>query len=115
MFEPGSIPDGFYLVDDTENPQPAFQQVIIDAVSSVTHIAHADEKGEIIGSPVVAPGVIRYPMKQWGLCAGISCSRYSTTTEVNPDSPRARPEQCIEAQVAAVCAAVEFVCAQACF
>ena len=113
VFEPGSIPDGFYLVDDTENPQPAFQQVIIDAVSRVTHIAPADEKGEIIGSPVVAPGVIRYAMKQLGLCAGISGARYTTTTEVYPDSPRATPEQCIEAQVAAVCAAVEFVCARA--
>ena len=113
VFEPGSIPDGFYLVDDTDNPQPAFQQAIIDAVSRVTHIAPADEKNEIIGSPVVAPGVIHYPMKQWGLCAGISGARYTTTTEVYPDSPRARPEQCIAAQVAAVCAAVEFVCAQA--
>jgi len=52
-------------------------------------------------------------MKQWGLCAGISGARYTTTTEVYPDSPRATPEQCIAAQVAAVCAAVEFVCAQA--
>ena len=110
VFEPGSIPDGFYLVDDTENPQPQFQQAIIDAVARVTHIAPADEKGEIIGSPVVAPGVIRYAMKQLGLCAGISGARYTTTTEVYPDSPRATPEQCVEAQVAAVCAAVEFVC-----
>ena len=109
-FEPGSIPDGFYLVDDTDNPQPAFQQAIIEAVSRVTHIAPADDKNEIIGSPVVAPGVIRYAMKQLGLCAGISGARYTTTTEVYPDSPRATPEQCIEAQVAAVCAAVEFVC-----
>ena len=112
VFEPGSIPDGFYLVDDTENPQPAFQQAIIDAVARVTHIAPADEKGEIIGSPVVAPGVIHYPMKQWGLCASVTGARYTTTTEVYPDSPRATPEQCIEAQVAAVCAAVEFVCAE---
>ena len=110
VFEPGSIPDGFYLVDDTENPQPAFQQAIIEAVGRVTHIAPADEKNEIIGSPVVAPGVIRYAMKQLGLCAGISGARYTTTTEVYPDSPRATPEQCIGAQVAAVCAAVEFVC-----
>ena len=112
VFEPGSIPDGFYLVDDTENPQPAFQQAIIEAVGRVTHIAPADEKGEIIGSPVVAPGVIRYAMKQLGLCAGISGARYTTTTEVYPDSPRATPEQCIEAQVVAVCAAVEFVCGE---
>ncbi|CAN7311784.1 M14 family metallocarboxypeptidase [Acidovorax sp. LjRoot129] len=112
VFEPGSIPDGFYLVDDTDNPQPAFQQAIIEAVGRVTHIAPADDKKEIIGSPVVAPGVIHYPMKQWGLCAGISGARYTTTTEVYPDSPRATPEQCIEAQVAAVCAAVEFVCGE---
>ena len=112
-FAPGSIPDGFYLVDDTDNPQPAFQQALIEAVSRVTHIAPADEKNEIIGSPVVAHGVIHYPMKQWGLCAGISGARYTTTTEVYPDSPCATPEECIEAQVAAVCAAVEFVCGAA--
>ena len=111
-FEPGSIPDGFYLVDDTDNPQPAFQQAIIEAVACVTHIAPADDKNEIIGAPVVAPGVIRYAMKQLGLCAGISGARYTTTTEVYPDSLRATPEQCIEAQVAAVCAAVEFVCGE---
>jgi len=110
VFEPGSIPDGFYLVDDTENPQPAFQQAIIDAVGRVTHIAPADDKNEIIGTPVVAPGVIRYQLKAWGLCASVSGARYTTTTEVYPDSPRATPEQCIAAQVAAVCAAVEFVC-----
>ena len=59
-FEPGEIPDGFYLVDDTEHPQPAFQQAIIAAVEKVTHIAPADANGEIIGSPVVAPR--RHPL-----------------------------------------------------
>lgn len=113
VFEPGSIPDGFYLVDDEQNPQPAFQQAIIEAVSRVTHIAPADEKNEIIGTPVVAPGVIHYPVTQWGLCTGISGARCTTTTEVYPDSPRATPEQCIEAQVVAACAAVEFVCGEA--
>jgi hypothetical protein len=107
-YEPGEIPDGFYLVDDTENPQPAFQQAIIEAVAKVTHIAPADAKGEIIGSPVVAPGVIRYPLKKLGLCAGITNARYTSTTEVYPDSPRATPAQCNDAQVAAVCAAIDF-------
>ena len=107
-FVPGSIPDGFYLVDDTANPQPAFQRAIIEAVARVTHIAPADEKNEIIGSPVVAPGVIRYALQALGLCPSVSGARYTTTTEVYPDSPRATPEQCVAAQVAAVCAAVEF-------
>ena len=110
-FEPGLIPDGFYLVDDAENPQPGFQQAIIAAVAQVTHIAPADEKGAIIGSPVVAPGVIEYALKQLGLCASITNARYKTTTEVYPDSPRATPQQCNDAQVAAVCAAIDYALA----
>ena len=109
MFVPGSIPDGLYLVDYTANPQPAFQRVIIEAVAQVTHIAPADEKNEIIGSPVVAPGVIQYAMQAWGLCGSVSGARYTTTTEVYPDSARTTPEECTAAQVAAVCAVMEFV------
>ena len=110
-FEPGEIPDGFYLVDDTENPQPAFQQAVIEAVAKVTHIAPADAHGEIIGSPQVAPGVIEYALKALGLCAGITGARYTTTTEVYPDSPRATPQQCNDAQVAAVRAAIDYALA----
>lgn len=110
-FEPGEIPDGFYLVDDTEHPQPEFQQAVIAAVAKVTHIAPADRNGEIIGSPVVAPGVIRYPLRELGLCAGITDAFYKTTTEVYPDSPRATAAQCNAAQVAAVRAAIEFALA----
>lgn len=109
-FEAHGIPDGFYVVDDTANPQPAFQQVIIEAVERVTHIAPADARGEIIGSAVVAHGVIHYAMRELGLCAGISNAPYTCTTEVYPDSHRATPEQCVAAQVAAVCAGVDFVC-----
>ena len=111
-FEPCTIPDGFYLVDDTENPQPAFQQAIIQAVERVTHIAPADDPGGIIGSTLVSHGVIRYAMKALGLCAGITGARYTTTTEVYPDSPRATAEQCNAAQVAAVRAAIDFALAQ---
>ena len=111
-FEPGTIPDGFYAVDDSANPQPAFQQAIIAAVSKVTHIAPADADGTIIASPVVAPGVIEYPLSTLGLCAGITGARYTTTTEVYPDSPRATAEQCNTAQVAAVCAALDFALAE---
>lgn len=112
-FEPGEIPDGFYLVDDAENPQPAFQQAVLAAVSQVTHIAPPDAKGEIIGSPMVAPGVIEYALKALGLCASVTGARYTTTTEVYPDSPRATPEQCIQAQVAAVRAAMDYALAHA--
>jgi len=110
-FEPGEIPDGFYLVDDADAPQPGFQQAIIDAVAKVTHIAPADANGEIIGSPVVAPGVIRYALRELGLCAGITDAKYRTTTEVYPDSPRATPQQCNDAQVVAVRAALDYALA----
>ncbi len=109
--EPGVIPDGFYLVDDSAHPQPEFQQAIIAAVAKVTHIAPADENGEIIGTPVVAPGVIEYACRALGLCVGITDATYKTTTEVYPDSPRATPEQCNAAQVAAVRAGIDFALA----
>ncbi|MEO7430617.1 MAG: M14 family metallocarboxypeptidase [Dokdonella sp.] len=108
---PSEIPDGFYVVDDSDNPQPAFQQAVISAVAKVTHIAAADAKGEIIDSPMIAQGVIEYSMKPLGLCAGITGARYTTTTEVYPDSPRATPAQCNAAQVAAVCAGLDFALA----
>lgn len=108
-FAPGGIPDGFYLVDNTASPQPAFQQAIIAAVEQVTHIAPADDKGEMIGCPVVAKGVIEYDVKSLGLCAGMTNAPFTTTTEVYPDSPRATPAICNAAQVAAVRAAIDFV------
>jgi len=110
-YEADEIPDGFYLVDDSERPQTAFQQAVIAAVAKVTHIAAADRNGKIIGSPIVAPGVIHYALKQLGLCAGITDAPYKTTTEVYPDSPRASSEQCIAAQVAAACAAIDYALA----
>jgi hypothetical protein len=96
-------------VDDSANPQPDFQQAIIAAVERIAHIAPADARGGIIGTPLVAQGVIRYPVKTLGLCAGVSGARYTTTTEVYPDSARATPEQCNAAQATAVCAAIDFV------
>ena len=106
-FEPGIIPDGFYTVADSENPQPEFQRAIIEAVEAVTHIAPADEKGQIIGADITQPGVIHYPFKALGLCAGLTDARFTTTTEVYPDSPRATDAICNAAQVAAVCGGLE--------
>lgn len=111
-YEPGEIPDGFYLVGDSENPQPGFQKAIIEAVEQVTHIAPADASGGIIGEAVAQRGVINYPVGKLGLCASVTRAPYVTTTEVYPDSPKATPQQCNDAQVAAVRAAIDFVLAQ---
>ncbi|MDB5584939.1 MAG: hypothetical protein JWR80_10115 [Bradyrhizobium sp.] len=108
IYEPALIPDGFYLVADTENPQLAFQQAIIAAVEKVTHIAPPDERGEVIGSPVIVHGVIEYGLTKLGLCGSITGARYTTTTEVYPDSARSTPAECSEAQVTAVCAALDY-------
>ena len=110
-FEPGQVPDGFYLVGDSGNPQPEFQQAVIAAVEQVAHIAPADGDGCLIGSPLVARGVINYPVRELGLCAGMTGAKYVTTTEVYPDSPLATAAQCNAAQVAAVCAALDYALA----
>ncbi len=109
VFTEWGIPDGFYLVGDSENPQPEFQEAIIKAVEKVTHIAPADDKGMIIGANVEQHGVINYAKKALGLCGGVTNATYVTTTEVYPDSPKATPDNCIDAQVAVVCAALEFI------
>ncbi|KLV06975.1 peptidase [Photobacterium aquae] len=107
-----SVPDGFYTVGDTENPQPAFQKAIIDSVRRVTHIAPPDQDGNIIGSPVTQEGVINYPLVELSLCNGLSACVYGTTTEVYPDSERVTPQECNDAQVAAITGALNYVIAQ---
>lgn len=109
--DPGLIPDGFYTVGDTENPQPGFQAAIIAGVEQVTHIAPADDAGQIIGSEVTQHGIINYPLIELSLCASVTGARFTTTTEVYPDSPNATPQICIEAQVAAVRGGLDFALA----
>lgn len=111
VHQPEPIPDGFYLVGDSENPQIAFQQAVITAVARVTHIAAPDAQGQLIGTPLAAPGVIVFPVRTLGLCAGMTRARYATTTEVYPDSPRVDSAQCNAAQAAAVCAAIDYLLA----
>ena len=110
-FTPGIVPDGFYLVTDSENRQLDLQKAIIAAVEPVTHIAPPDAAGAIIGCPVLSHGVIEYPVRAYAMCPSITGARYLTTTEVYPDSPRATARQCNDAQVAAVCAALDHVLA----
>lgn len=108
-YEEDIIPDGFYTVGDTENPQADFQAAVIASVAKVTHIAPADSKGQIIGSDVVQEGVILYPMIKLGLCGGVSNCQYHTTTEVYPDSPKVTDEECNQAQVAAIIGGLDYV------
>lgn len=106
---PGTVPDGFYLVGDTENPQDAFQRAIVESVRKVTHIAPPDATGKIIGETPTQDGVINYPVKRIGLCAGVTNARYASTTEVYPDSPNVDDHECNLAQVAAVTGALDYV------
>ena len=106
------IPDGFYTVGDTENPCHDFQTAVIDSVKKVTHIAPCDKQGMIIGAPITQEGVINYALNKLGLCASVTNAQYRTTTEVYPDSPKVDSENCILAQVAAICGALDYVAGQ---
>lgn len=107
-----NIPDGFYTVADSNNPQMAFQEAIIASVKQVTHIAPPDENGKIIGAKVESEGVICYDMKKLHLCGGMTDATYVTTTEVYPDSASATPEECNRAQVAAIEGGLNFILKQ---
>jgi len=108
--KPGVIPDGFYLVSDSTNPQAEWHAAIIEAVRKVTHIAPPDADGNIIDERVVQDGVIAIPPpRAIGLCAGATNASYATTTEVYPDSPQADDATCSLAQVTAVRAALDFI------
>jgi len=107
--EDSEIPDGFYVVGDTENPQPGFQKSLIDSVRKVTHIAPADSAGNIIGVPLEQDGVINYTIKKLSLCAALSSAQYKTTTEVYPDSPKVDDENCVDAQVAALTGGLDYL------
>ncbi|MBU2048705.1 MAG: PilZ domain-containing protein, partial [Gammaproteobacteria bacterium] len=108
---PDIIPDGFYVIGNSEDPQPAFQQALIAAVEKITHIAPADANGELIGMPLQSPGVVWGESRSIGACAGFTDALYATTTEVYPDSPRTSPRECNAAQVTAVCAGLDYALA----
>ena len=103
------IPDGFYLVGNSLNPQVKFQRAIIKAVEAITHIAPADENSKLIGEVLEQFGVINYAGKELGLCMGLTNATYVTTTEVYPDSPKVDDENCIVAQVAGITGALDFI------
>lgn len=104
-----NIPDGFYLVGDSENLQLEFQQAVLSEVKQVTHIADADDEGKLIGAAIDCEGLISFPVNSLGLCISMTNAMYTTTTEVYPDSARATPEECNDAQVAAIIGALKFL------
>jgi hypothetical protein len=104
-----NIPDGFYGVGDSSNPQPEFQRAIIGSVEQVTHIAPADPDGKLIGAELQQKGVINYDKRKLFLCGGFTNAAYVTTTEVYPDSPKANDENCILAQVAAISGGLDYL------
>lgn len=104
-----NIPDGFYLVADSENPQPEFQSAMINAVSKVTHIAPSDNENKLIGVPIEQEGVINYAAKQLGLCMGLTQAKFVTTTEVYPDSPKVDDINCNLAQATVVTSGLDYV------
>lgn len=104
-----NIPDGFYTVAHRQKVELAFQLAVLAAVAKVTHIAPADENGGIIGSPMIAEGLIEYSATELGLCMGFTNAAYVTTTEVYPDSANATPEECILAQVAAITGGLDYL------
>jgi hypothetical protein len=106
------IPDGFYLVADSARVEKEFQEAIIQNVKKVTHIAPADSEGKIIGKEVLSQGVMAYDVQKLHLSTSLTRAKYVTTTEVYPDSPHATPEQCIQAQVAAIVGGLDYIQAQ---
>lgn len=105
------IPDGFYLVGDSLSNQSEWYNAIINAVENVTHIAEMESGGTLSGYPAESRGLIVVPCRELGLCAGgaVPGAKYVATTEVYPDSERTTSEDCIKAQVEAVCAAFDYL------
>lgn len=105
-FTPDAIPDGYYLVAGSEDPDEEWHKAINDAVRQVTHIA--PEK-TIIGVPITQEGVIQIPGRTMGLCGGFLKLRYAVTTEVYPDSPKVDDKNCNEAQVATIVSGLQYL------
>lgn len=107
------IPDGFYLVGNTEKPQKEWNKAMIDAVRKVTHIAPSDSDGNLIGEPAQQEGVTLIPIRTLFLCASVTNTDYAVTTEVYPDSVKnpVSAEQCNRAQVACATSGLDYIIA----
>ena len=92
-------------------PVPPDEEAMLEGLLPLDFATEARGLLECLLEGTVAPGVIEYDCAALGLCASISGARFRTTTEVYPDSPKATPAQCDDAQVAAVRAAIDFALA----
>lgn len=108
-FHPVEVPDGFYLVADSERNEADFQAAIIDAVAKVTHIAQPDENHRLFGTRLSQPGVVLYAMRPLGLCGGLTQCKFHVTTEVYPDSDKMDEVTCIKAQITAIKAGLSYL------
>jgi hypothetical protein len=104
------VPDGFYLVGDSLTNHLQWYKYILDRVEKITHIAPVEDDNTLSGYPATSHGLICVPAKELGLCGG-GCvdARFVLTTEVYPDSERTSPDDCVMAQVEAVCAALDYL------
>ena len=103
------VPDGFYLVANENKEEPAFQKYIIDAVAKVTHIAPNDPDAKILGDDTINNGYMSCNSDEERLCMSITDAKYTTTTEVYPDSFKTNREECIVAQVVAITSALDYI------
>lgn len=105
------IPDGFYLVSDSDAPVEDFHAALIAAVEQVTHIALPDSNGLLVGEKPSQRGVIQVPGQKIGICGAHTGAKFATTTEVYPDSSRTNAEECNRAQATCVVTGINFALA----
>ena len=127
------IPDGFYLfgsVDDGDGEEVGvddgeggvnrknrrdFYDAILAGVEGVgSHLAEMEIDGTLCGYRAEKRGLLllsRSECADMGICAGgaLPDVPYAVTTEVYPDSIRTSGEDCVKAQVGAICAALDFL------
>lgn len=107
VVEETTIPDGFYVVGDSDRPGSAFNMAVIRGVEKVTHLI--PESDTCLGEEVVQRACFNAPARMLGLCMGLTSAPYVSTTEVYPDSPSVTDEECILAQVAAVSSGLDHI------
>eukprot|EP00164_Ancoracysta_twista_P013636 GFYU01021852.1.p1 GENE.GFYU01021852.1~~GFYU01021852.1.p1 ORF type:complete len:188 (+),score=68.99 GFYU01021852.1:39-566(+) len=104
------IPDGFYIIGSAIKPQPEYLVALIEGVKKVTHIAPADAKGNVVGTPIISEGaIIDYENPTIDACDEMLRAEYAATTEVYPDSPKVDDANCDQAQVVTITSGLQYI------